>query len=75
MRNILAAVMVASILVISSSHAEQPKAPQARILALQPLTKDFEVIFGNPEVPGEPFVIRRANDCDSAVVSQNGGSR
>ncbi len=33
-------------------------AQQARIVPLVPLTKDFEVIFGDLDNPGEPFVMR-----------------
>jgi hypothetical protein len=33
-------------------------APQHRIVPLRPLSQDFAVIHGNPDVPGEPFVMR-----------------
>lgn len=38
--------------------AQQPQAPEARFVPLRPLTTDFEVIFGDPDATGEPFVMR-----------------
>lgn len=54
----LVAMTLISALLALSSHARERNASQARIVPLQSLTKDFEVIFGDPEVPGQPFVIR-----------------
>jgi len=39
-------------------RAQQPAASEARFVPLRPLTTDFEVIFGDPEATGQPFVMR-----------------
>jgi len=38
------------------SHSAEPR--QHRIVPLQALSQDFEVIYGDPDVVGEPFVMR-----------------
>jgi hypothetical protein len=38
--------------------AERPQTTAARFVPLHPLTTDSEVIFGDPEAIGEPFVMR-----------------
>lgn len=58
MTKTLVAVTLISTLLALSPHAQERNASQARIVPLQSLTKDFEVIFGDPEVAGQPFVIR-----------------
>jgi len=32
--------------------------PRARIVPLAPMSQDVEVLYGDPEAPGQPFVIR-----------------
>lgn len=54
----LVAMTLSLALLALSSYAQERNESQARIVPLQSLTKDFEVIFGDPEVPGQPFVIR-----------------
>jgi quercetin dioxygenase-like cupin family protein len=49
---IVAALMAASLLAPASPR------PAPRFVPLRPLTADSEAIFGDPEVPGEPFVLR-----------------
>jgi quercetin dioxygenase-like cupin family protein len=37
----------------------QPAAPQeVRIIPLGPMSKDVEILYGDPEIPGQPFVMR-----------------
>lgn len=56
-KSLIAMTLIPALLALSS-YAQERKESQARIVPLQSLTKDFEVIFGDPEVPGQPFVIR-----------------
>jgi len=51
-------VVVASFILLSSMAAQQAPRHEARLVPLKPLTKDFEVIFGDPDIAGEPFVMR-----------------
>src|SRR5918992_1288496 len=47
------------ILITSVTGLGQPKETrQHRIIPLRPLSQDFEVIYGDPEGVGEPFVMR-----------------
>lgn len=41
-----------------SMAAQQAQRREARLVPLKPLTKDFEVVFGDPDIAGEPFVMR-----------------
>jgi hypothetical protein len=45
-------------LLAGTLSAQQPLPAEARYIPLRPLTTDFEVIFGDPEAIGEPFVMR-----------------
>lgn len=56
-KTLVAMTLIPALLALSS-YAQERNESQARIVPLQSLTKDFEVIFGDPEVPGQPFVIR-----------------
>ena len=48
-----------AILIVSAAASGQSaETKQPRIIPLQQLTKDFEVIYGDPEAVGEPFVMR-----------------
>ena len=38
--------------------AQQKQTTEARFVPFRPLTTDFEVILGDPEVSGQPFVMR-----------------
>ena len=38
--------------------SEDSTGREARVVPLKPLTADTEVVFGNPETPGQPFVMR-----------------
>jgi quercetin dioxygenase-like cupin family protein len=42
----------------SSLGDQPPPRAEARLVPLRPLAADFEVIFGDPDVAGEPFVMR-----------------
>jgi hypothetical protein len=53
------AVIFGTLLLASlSGVSHSAGTPQHRIIPLRPLTQDFEVIHGDPDVPGEPFVMR-----------------
>lgn len=43
---------------ISAGAAAHPPPAQPLFVPLQPLATDFEVIFGDPEAVGQPFVMR-----------------
>lgn len=46
-------------LIIASGALGQPVAkPEARIMPIHPMTEDVEILYGDPEKPGEPFVMR-----------------
>lgn len=47
-------VLIAS----AAGLTQNAETKQPRIIPLQPLSKDFEVIYGDPEAVGEPFVMR-----------------
>lgn len=54
-------VLLSSLVVLAISAAglgQSKETRQHRIIPLQPLSKDFEVIYGDPEAVGEPFVMR-----------------
>jgi quercetin dioxygenase-like cupin family protein len=52
--------MRASILLLTvlSLSAQQTQTREARFVPLRPLTTDYEVISGDPEAAGQPFVVR-----------------
>lgn len=49
---------VTSSLAAVSLLAQQPPRAEPRLVPLRPLTTDSEVIFGDPDVAGQPFVMR-----------------
>ncbi len=54
-------VMLSSLVILVVSVAglgQSTETKQPRIIPLQPLSQDFEVIYGDPEAVGEPFVMR-----------------
>ena len=59
-RTLLKIAVIFGVLLLASlsrvSHSEDT--PRHRIVPLRPLTQDSEVIHGDPDVPGEPFVMR-----------------
>jgi quercetin dioxygenase-like cupin family protein len=45
--------------IVSSGALGQPAdKPEARLMPIHPMTEDVEVLYGDPEVPGQPFVMR-----------------
>jgi len=52
------AICVAVLLASLTAVAHSADTPEHRIIPLRPLSGDSEVIFGNPEIAGEPFVMR-----------------
>jgi hypothetical protein len=52
------AVIFGPLLLALSAVSHSAGTPQHRIIPLRALTQDFEVIHGDPDVPGEPFVMR-----------------
>ncbi len=55
-KNSLFPVLVLSAFFAGSIAAQDGR--QARIIPLKPMTEDVEILFGDPEKSGEPFVIR-----------------
>ncbi|HEX6083275.1 MAG TPA: cupin domain-containing protein [Thermoanaerobaculia bacterium] len=51
-------VLVVSLLVLGCTATAPPPARHSRLVPLKAMTSDVEVLFGDPEVPGQPFVMR-----------------
>jgi quercetin dioxygenase-like cupin family protein len=49
---------VAVLIVLFTAASHSADQPQHRIVPLSPLKQDFEVIYGDPDKAGEPFVMR-----------------
>ena len=54
----VAAICVVVLLACAAAVSHSAETRQHRIVPLQRLTQDFEVIHGNPDSAGEPFVMR-----------------
>jgi hypothetical protein len=54
----MTALPIAVSLLAAALVAPAPPRPAARFVPLRPLSGDSEAIFGDPEVAGEPFVLR-----------------
>jgi quercetin dioxygenase-like cupin family protein len=50
-----AAFLAGAVVTVQGQTAE---APIHRIIPIHPMTEDVEVLYGDPEKPGEPFVLR-----------------
>jgi quercetin dioxygenase-like cupin family protein len=50
--------VAAVLLVAVTSPAEQASSREPRLVPLRPLTADVEVVFGDPDAIGQPFVMR-----------------
>jgi quercetin dioxygenase-like cupin family protein len=46
------------VLALPAGFAQSKESDKPRIIPLRSLTKDFEVIYGDPEAVGKPFVMR-----------------
>lgn len=51
-------IFLLTLIAVHPALGQFKEARQHRIVPLSPLAKDFEVIFGDPEAVGEPFVMR-----------------
>jgi mannose-6-phosphate isomerase-like protein (cupin superfamily) len=51
-----AATLVLFVMTVATALADT--APKARLVPLLPMSQDVEVLYGDPEVPDKPFVIR-----------------
>ncbi len=52
---------LASLIILIASIAglgQSKEAPQHRIIPIRPMSQDVEVLYGDPEAVGEPFVMR-----------------
>ena len=59
MRNKSRGVIAALILLVAAAGSGQTKSSREhRIAPLKPMTEDVEVLYGDPEAVGEPFVMR-----------------
>ena len=54
----VAAICVGALLTSLALVSHSAKTRQHSIVPLRPLTQDFEVIHGDPDIDGEPFVMR-----------------
>jgi hypothetical protein len=54
----VAAICVGALLTSLAMVSQSAKTRQHSIVPLRPLTQDFEVIHGDPDIAGEPFVMR-----------------
>ena len=54
----VAAICVVVLLAAAAAVSHSAETRQHRIVPLRPLTQDFEVIHGDPDIVGEPFVMR-----------------
>jgi hypothetical protein len=59
-KSMFAAALITLVVFVTplTGLGQSKEARQPRIIPLQPLAKDFEVIYGDPEAVGEPFVMR-----------------
>lgn len=46
------------LLVAADVRGQSARKPEHRIIPIHPMSEDVEVLYGDPEVPGEPFVMR-----------------
>jgi hypothetical protein len=46
------------LIVAASARGESPGKPAHRIIPIHPMSEDVEILYGDPEKPGEPFVMR-----------------
>jgi hypothetical protein len=42
----------------TGAWGQTPATPEHRLIPIHPMSEDVEVLYGDPEKPGEPFVIR-----------------
>jgi len=45
-------------LVAAGARGQSPPKPEHRLIPIHPMSEDVEVLYGDPEKPGEPFVMR-----------------
>jgi len=53
----LAGVAMA-LIVVPGALGHPADKPEARIMPIHPMSEDVEILYGDPEKPGEPFVMR-----------------
>ena len=46
------------LLVAVAAWGQSPGKPEHRIIPIHPMSEDVEILYGDPDKPGEPFVIR-----------------
>ena len=58
--NISPAIMLVFLALPAAAGAqnESPGKPAHRIIPIHPMSEDVEILYGDPEKPGEPFVMR-----------------
>ena len=54
----VAFVLALLMIVEGGASGQSAGKPQHRIIPIHPMTEDVEVLYGDPEKPGEPFVMR-----------------
>jgi quercetin dioxygenase-like cupin family protein len=53
-----ARAVVLGLTLASSAPGQSAEKPEARIIPIHPMAEDVEVLYGDPEAPGQPFVMR-----------------
>ena len=43
---------------VAGARGQSVDKPQPRIIPIHPMAEDVEILYGDPETPGEPFVMR-----------------
>src|SRR5688500_7165050 len=58
---VLTSILIFTPTLVASAHAPESKREtnrESRIIPLQAMSEDVEILFGDPETVGEPFVMR-----------------
>ena len=51
-------VLTLPLIAATVAWGQSPPKPEHRIVPIHPMSEDVEVLYGDPEKPGEPFVMR-----------------
>ena len=54
----LAAIFLLTVVTSATASAQSKETRETRIIPIKPMTEDVEILYGDPEKEGEPFVMR-----------------
>jgi quercetin dioxygenase-like cupin family protein len=54
----LVPIFLLTVVISAASSGQTKEAREPRVVPIKPMTEDVEVLYGNPEAEGEPFVMR-----------------